>query len=115
MKHKLYVEDVVVEQDNVVSVYISGKRLNELKVSGGQFFLWRFLVKEWWWQAHPYSLSSTVQNNHLRITVKNLGDQSAELKNKLRIGTKVIVEGPYGIFTKPSEDVPPTTILMFHE
>lgn len=106
VKHKLYVEDVVVEQDNVVSVYISGKRLNELKVSGGQFFLWRFLVKEWWWQAHPYSLSSTVQNNHLRITVKNLGDQSAELKNKLRIGTKVIVEGPYGIFTKPSEDVP---------
>lgn len=61
VKHKLYVEDVVVEQDNVVSVYISGKRLNELKVSGGQFFLWRFLVKEWWWQAHPYSLSSTVQ------------------------------------------------------
>jgi ferredoxin-NADP reductase len=51
-----------------------------------------------WWQAHPYSLSAAPTGRHLRITVKVLGDHSAALR-RLRPGTRVAIEGPYGIFT----------------
>jgi ferredoxin-NADP reductase len=67
-------------------------------VSGGQFFLWRFLTRELWWQAHPYSLSALPQPPYLRVTVKSLGDSSRALAH-LRPGTRVAFEGPYGSFT----------------
>ncbi|MDQ1249305.1 MAG: hypothetical protein QG597_3680, partial [Actinomycetota bacterium] len=53
---------------------------------------------QWWWQAHPYSLSAAPDGHRLRITVKNLGDQSGALAT-LRPGTRVLAEGPYGAFT----------------
>ena len=97
-KHQLRIESVVPEGDNVVSLYISGVDLDLLKARGGQFFQWRFMTREWWWQAHPYSLSASPNPSWMRITVKNLGDQSAMLR-KLRVGTRVVAEGPYGVFT----------------
>ena len=97
-KHDLRVAAVVPESDGVVSVYISGVDLDLIKARGGQFFQWRFATREWWWQAHPYSLSASPNHSWLRITVKNLGDQSAMLR-RLRVGTRVIAEGPYGVFT----------------
>jgi ferredoxin-NADP reductase len=51
-----------------------------------------------WWQAHPYSISTVPANDRIRITVKNLGDHSADLA-RLHPGTRVAVEGPYGVFT----------------
>jgi predicted ferric reductase len=48
--------------------------------------------------SHPYSLSAAPTKNHLRITVKDLGDHSRSLAF-LRPGTRVFVEGPYGAFT----------------
>jgi ferredoxin-NADP reductase len=67
-------------------------------VSGGQFFQWRFLTRDLWWQAHPYSLSALPQPPFLRVTVKVLGDHSRAVA-RLRPGTRVFVEGPYGAFT----------------
>ena len=58
------------------SVICSGRRLDRLAVSGGQFFQWRFLTKELWWHAHPYSLSALPRPPYIRVTVKGLGDQS---------------------------------------
>ena len=95
----LKVVEVVRETNDVVSVYVSGRHLNRFKAKGGQFFQWRFMTRHWWWQAHPYSLSAKPTNNLMRITVKDLGDQSATLERDLKPGTRVIVEGPYGIFT----------------
>ena len=100
-KHRLEVAAIVPESDDVVSVYISGADLDLLKARGGQFFQWRFMTRDWWWQAHPYSLSAAPNNSWLRITVKNLGDQSRDLR-ELKVGTKVLAEGPYGIFTAAS-------------
>jgi predicted ferric reductase len=97
-KHRLRVASVVHEADGVLSVYLSGVRLDQLRARGGQFFQWRFLTREWWWQAHPYSLSAAPNPSWLRITVKNLGDQS-ELLRHIRPGTRVLTEGPYGVFT----------------
>jgi predicted ferric reductase len=100
-KHQLRVESVVPEGDHVVSIYISGVDLDLLRARGGQFFQWRFMTRDWWWQAHPYSLSAAPNGSWLRITVKDLGDQSHQLR-KLRPGTKVVAEGPYGVFTAGS-------------
>ncbi|WP_425425996.1 ferredoxin reductase family protein [Amycolatopsis xylanica] len=98
LRHQLRVVAVVPESPDVVSVYMSGKRLNELPARAGQFFLWRFLTRERWFQANPFSLSAAPDGKTLRLTAKALGEGSASLRN-LKVGTRVFAEGPYGAFT----------------
>ncbi|MGW7646977.1 ferredoxin reductase family protein [Streptomyces bobili] len=97
-RHQLRVEAVVPESDNVVSVYITGRDLDRLPARAGQFFLWRFLTKDRWWQANPFSLSAAPDGRTLRLTAKAAGDGSAGLRH-LKPGTRVFAEGPYGAFT----------------
>ena len=99
LRHQLRVVAVREEAPGVVSVVCSGRRLSRLRVSGGQFFHWRFLTPGLWWHAHPYSLSAMPQPPYLRITVKGLGDQSRAVAH-LTPGTRVFIEGPYGAFTR---------------
>lgn len=94
----LRVDRVVPEGPDACSIYLTGRHLDRLQVVGGQFFQWRFLTWHRWWQAHPYSLSAAPDGRQLRITVKNAGDHSGGLRD-LRPGTRVVVEGPYGVFT----------------
>jgi predicted ferric reductase len=98
LRHQLRVAAVVREAPGVVSVIIGGRRLDEMQVEAGQFFLWRFMTDQRWWQAHPFSLSAAPDGRSLRITVKSVGDFSANVA-KLRPGIRVIAEGPYGAFT----------------
>lgn len=98
LRHQLRVTTVCEEAPGVFSVICSGRRLDRLAVSGGQFFKWRFFTKELWWHAHPYSLSALPQPPYLRVTVKGVGDQSRAV-GKLKPGTRVGIEGPYGAFT----------------
>jgi len=98
VRYGLRVVEVRREAPDVVSVICHGRGLDKLAVSGGQFFLWRFLTRDLWWQAHPYSLSALPQPPYLRITVKGLGDASLMLAH-LRPGTRIAFEGPYGVFT----------------
>ncbi len=102
LRHRIEVAEVRPEGPGVVSVICAGRDLDRLAVSGGQFFCWRFLAPGLWWQAHPYSLSALPQPPYLRLTVKGLGDHSASLA-RLRPGTKVMVEGPYGTFTRDTQ------------
>lgn len=98
-RHRLTVAAVVRESGTgVVSVWIAGRGLELLGAKGGQFFQWRFLCARWWWQSHPYSLSASPDGRYLRITVKAAGDHSRGLA-RLRPGTRVWAEGPYGVFT----------------
>jgi predicted ferric reductase len=99
LRHQLRIVTVRDEAPGVVSVICQGRHLDKLRVSGGQFFLWRFLTRQLWWQAHPYSLSALPQPPYLRFTVKGLGDSSRALAS-LRPGTRVAFEGPYGAFTE---------------
>ncbi|MFI8190047.1 ferric reductase-like transmembrane domain-containing protein [Streptomyces sp. NPDC085946] len=98
LRHRLRVTAVVPENDEVVSVYVTGRRLDRLPARAGQFFLWRFLTKDRWWQANPFSLSAAPDGRTLRLTVKAAGDGTAALRH-LRPGTRVFAEGPYGAFT----------------
>jgi ferredoxin-NADP reductase len=94
----LRVSAVVPESDDVVSVHITGRRLDRLNASAGQFFLWRFPGHNRWWQVNPFSLSAAPDGRSLRLTAKGIGATSAGLRS-LPIGTRVFAEGPYGAFT----------------
>ncbi len=98
LRHQLRIASVSEEVPGVFSVVCSGRRLDRLAVSGGQFFQWRFLTRELWWQAHPYSLSALPRPPLIRVTIKAVGDQSSAVA-RLRPGTRVVIEGPYGAFT----------------
>jgi predicted ferric reductase len=95
---RLRVERVVEETPRVVSIWISGTGLDRLRAQPGQFFLWRFLTRGRWWQAHPFSLSAAPDGHRLRITVKDSGDFSRGLR-EIPPGTRVLAEGPFGAFT----------------
>ncbi|GAB7005453.1 ferric reductase-like transmembrane domain-containing protein [Nocardioides sp. AN3] len=95
LRHGLRVAAVVPEAPGVLSLWVSGRRLDLLRVEAGQFFQWRFLGRRGWTRANPYSLSAAPDGKHLRITVEVVGDGSAALA-ALTPGTRVLVEGPYG-------------------
>ncbi|MHB9755703.1 ferredoxin reductase family protein [Streptomyces sp. BYX5S] len=97
-RHRFRVSAVVHESDDVVSIHITGRDLDQLPARAGQFFLWRFLTKDRWWQANPFSLSAAPDGRSLRLTAKAVGEGSASLR-QLAVGTRVFAEGPYGAFT----------------
>ena len=99
LRYRLRVAEIRPEGPGVVSVICRGRNLDRLALSGGQFFCWRFLTRDMWWQAHPYSLSALPRPPYLRLTVKGVGDHSAALA-RLKPGTPVMAEGPYGTFTR---------------
>ena len=109
-RHGLRVERVIEEAPGVVSLEIGGADLERLKARAGQFFSWRFLTREHWWQSHPYSLSAAPDGRRLRITVKEVGDFSAGLK-AIRPGTRVIFDGPHGAFTAAARRRPRVALI----
>ena len=97
-RHQFHVIALRRESADVVSVYIGGRHLDELQADPGQFFRWRFLTPAMWWSSHPYSLSAAPRPDVMRITVQDRGDHSGAV-SRLRPGTRIIAEGPYGAFT----------------
>ncbi len=97
-RHRLRVEDVRQESEDVMSVLMSGQHLDELRAEPGQFFRWRFLTRETWRSAYPFSLSAPPTRHRLRITIKASGDGTRRLFAVPR-GTLVFAEGPYGVIT----------------
>jgi predicted ferric reductase len=96
--HRFRVAAVVPESDNVVSVHITGRKLDKLPARAGQFCIWRFPGHFGLLQANPFSLSSSPNGRSLRLTAKAVGKTSAGLRN-VPVGTRVFIEGPYGAFT----------------
>ena len=97
-RDRLRVTEVVPEGPGVVSLRIAGPGVDRLRARAGQFFLWRFLSRGRWWSAHPFSLSEAPDGRSLRITVKSLGDFTSRIGD-VAPGTRVVVEGPFGVFT----------------
>jgi ferredoxin-NADP reductase len=99
IKYPLHVAGVTSESADTVSVYVGGPAVARLRAESGQFFRWRFLTRELWWAANPYSLSAAPRPDLLRITVKVAGEHSRALLG-LKTGTRVLAEGPYGGLTQ---------------
>lgn len=97
-RYKFYVDSIVTESDNTVSIYIKGDNLKNFKFDAGQFAIWRFLDLKRFLEAHPFSLSSAYNGEYIRLTPKNLGDFTKNLGG-IKKGTRVIMDGPLGVFT----------------
>ena len=110
LRHQLRVAAVVPESDSVVSIHITGRDLDRLPAQAGQFFLWRFLTRDRWWQANPFSLSMAPDGTRLRLTAKTAGDGTAALR-QLKVGTRVFAEGPYGAFTAMHRTRPESLLI----
>ena len=93
-----------------MSVYLTGRRLDLLPLHAGQFLNVRFLDGPGWSRANPFSLSAAPDGRSLRITAKALGDGSARLA-RLRPGTRVIFEGPYGRLSRRARTRPGVLLI----
>jgi predicted ferric reductase len=110
LRHRLTVASVVPEGNGVASVYVTGRRLDRLRVEAGQFLTWRFLTGPGWTRANPYSLSAAPNGRSLRITVQAVGDGSAAAL-ALRPGTRAVVEGPYGRLSARARSQPKVALI----
>jgi predicted ferric reductase len=109
-RYRLRVRSVRVEAPGVTSIEVTGRDLHALRAQAGQFMLWRFITKGRWWQSHPFSLSAIATGDSLRLTVKAVGDFSREI-GKLEPGTRVFVEGPFGVFTSEPRRRPDVVLI----
>ena len=110
LRHQLRISSIIEEVPGVISIYITGRDLSGLPMRAGQFFKFRFLARGMWWRVHPFSLSAAPNGQYIRITVKAVGDFTTAM-HQLTPGTRVIVEGPYGIFTAVRRRLPRAALI----
>ncbi len=103
LRHQLVVSNVVSEGPGATSVYLSGRDLDQLPAHSGQYFRYRFLTRDDWWHAHPFSLSAAPNGQFLRFTAVATGDWADRLAH-VPLGTRVVIEGPYGHMTEALRD-----------
>ncbi|MEK7556840.1 MAG: oxidoreductase, partial [Patescibacteria group bacterium] len=104
-RHQFRVSRIFRENYNTVSIYFTGKSTDQFNIYPGQFMILRFFTKGLWWQAHPFSLSRVPDGKEIRITAKAVGDFTQKL-GSVPVGTKVLIDGPYGIFTEWTNESP---------
>lgn len=94
----LRVKSVTREAHGVFSLVLTSPRLFKHKALPGQFYLLRQRMPGRCWQANPFSLSARPTEDGLRFTIKARGEAS-EAMTRIRVGTRVVAEGPYGVCT----------------
>lgn len=95
----LRIHHVVAESSDTTSIYVTGKNIANFGAQSGQFYLLRVLTWGQWYRSHPFSISAAPNSQFVRFTVGNRGDDTAELQT-IKPGTRVMLEGPYGVFTE---------------
>jgi predicted ferric reductase len=105
------VERVVAEADGITSIYVTGRQLDRMSYVAGQFMIWRFLDRQRIWQSHPFTISQAPNGTSLRLTYKAVGDYTLAL-SKVKRGTLVLLDGPYGNFTTQDENVAAKILLL---
>jgi len=90
----------------VSEVHVLSERIVEIiltPVSGtfsytpGQFGFLSFKNSQMSSESHPFSFTSTNDEQHISVLIKKLGDYTEKI-NEIPIGTKALIEGPYGNF-----------------
>ncbi len=94
-KYDMRIVEVKPDGARGIDVVVTGKNLDRLGTKAGQFFNWRFLGDRVWYRQNPFSISMPPTDDRLRICVRVVGG-GTERMAKLKPGTRVFVEGPYG-------------------
>jgi predicted ferric reductase len=110
LRHRVRVAAVTEIAPGVTTIQFDGHALRGLGASGGQFFIWRFWAPHTWWHSHPISLSAMPTDNSARVTIRDLGKGSAQLST-VPVGTRVSIEGPYGLFSTTARTSGKLTII----
>ena len=110
LRHRITVSGVAEISPGVTSIHLRGHDLRALGSVGRQFFIWRFWTGRTWWHSHPISLSAMPTSNSARITVRDLGKGSSRITS-VPVGTRVSIEGPYGIFSDVARTSPRLAII----
>ncbi|MFA5991479.1 MAG: ferredoxin reductase family protein [Candidatus Doudnabacteria bacterium] len=95
--HRFYIDKVVRETADIYSIYLKGKNLARYKFLPGQFANLTFLQSSMWF-THPFSFSAAPNGEYLRFSIKTSGDFTNKISH-LKANTKVIIDGPLGVFT----------------
>lgn len=109
-RHRIQVAGVEQVAPGVVSLYLTGRNLDRLQTAGGQYAIWRFWSGSTWWHAHPISFSAMPTATSARLTVRDLGRGSTAVA-RVRPGTHVSIEGPYGVFTDAHRVAPKLAVI----
>ena len=109
-RHGIRVTGVEQVAPGVVSIHLTGRDLDRLQTTGGQYAIWRFWTSTTWWHAHPISFSAVPTASSARLTVRDLGSGSAAI-SRVRPGTRVSIEGPYGVFTEAHRVAPKLSVV----
>lgn len=110
LRHQLSVARVTELAPGVTSIQLAGRHLRALGSEGGQFYIWRFWTPRTWFHSHPISLSAMPTDTAARITVRDLGAGSRRI-SAVPVGTRVSIEGPYGLFTDRARTAPHLAII----
>ena len=76
----------------------------------GQFYMLRVMTKGTWLKPHPFSISAAPNNRFVRFTIGDRGDFTKGLSG-LKVGTRVALEGPYGVFTEERRTQEKVTLI----
>ncbi len=97
LRHRLVVTDVRAEGPGVTTGdRRRGRDLDRLPVRAGQFLHWRFLAGPGGPGRTRTRCPRPRTGDRLRITVKAPRRRQSSALARLRPGTRVVVEGPYG-------------------
>ena len=70
-----------------------------ISYKAGQFVFLSFHNKELSKEQHPFSIASKSNDREIKVVIKSLGDFTTKLGH-LKVGNKVFIEGPYGMFNE---------------
>lgn len=96
-----YIVESINSKNNCFDITL--KPLDKTKTyDAGQFMFLKFYSKNLSHESHPFSIASKSNDPKLRFVIKKLGDFTAKLDN-VKVGDKVLIEGPYGLFNRKSK------------
>ncbi|HQB60984.1 MAG TPA: FAD-binding oxidoreductase, partial [Spirochaetota bacterium] len=96
---KRKIKSVVVEniKETGDTYSLKVKKPENFSFNAGQFCFISFNVKGMR-KPHPFTISSSPQDEFLQFTIKSLGKFTSRIKD-IKIGETIIIDGPYGVFT----------------
>lgn len=97
-QHDYIITEIKKLDNSITELTLSPKNEKEhISFIPGQFAFLSIESKLTSIEQHPFTISSSPSEKVLRFSIKNLGDYTSEI-SKLKKGTKVKIEGPYGRF-----------------
>lgn len=102
LREVIYKIDSIERNRNGLHSLVMSPVYKSIRYNAGQFIFLKVYNKNISKESHPFSIASKSNDDKLRIVVKELGDFTSKLE-RLKIGDRVGIEGPYGRFNKQSE------------